>query len=1371
MRLVFSGATALLIACSVPAVAATFLDNFDTDTTANYTSTDLLSNNAGTGAVVRVIDGGDSDNLVITNPTHTAGALQTSFMHNTAALAIGETVLLDVNDATHGSLEVTGLIVSRLNPITTSVAPGGGDGRTTADFVTASLRFGTSSFQSERFVAGPSTQVTVTPPDFTQVNGVYVQRITEDNFAFGYVNADASLTMAGQYDNAAFGPGGAFVGVYSDIRSNTYSGTVDNLRINSVAAPFVSIDRQTGQVTLSNASATGAGILGYELKSLTNGSFTQTGWTSVSDNYDKTSAGGAGPLDLNDDWIKLTTTGDAHDLSEYNFSVTPGDAATLTNANAVNLGNVWLRTPLEDVTAKISLADRVISVPVVYTGTKILSGDFNGDGLLTPADYTLFLGGLGSNFTGLSLAEAYLKGDLNGDLKRDLLDFSLFEVAYDTANGAGAFGLIGTVSVPEPSSAVLLVLGAIGLATRRRKALRSLTRRAAMLLGAMVLVAGTASAAPFLDDFSIDSTADYSSRAVLGRQGSVLPTTTVVGGKLQVTSAGSGNFVTQSLILHDTATLGAGERLTVDIDMLGGAFGGSGSEMFGLALSAGFQVGVPLPSSSTTNVDVRDDEFSFLFGGFRNSGGRDVFRSGGYVAVDGTSPAEESIDQGVSASNTDAALANIRKLFIARSATAANEYSLGWIDNLSAPHVVRTLTMDLGANPHIGFFTDTRNASLNQLVDNLQVAASPALQLGLLVDPTTGQMRIENNTEAGVSMDSYQITSALGNLDKNGWTSLFDQNLAGFPAGATPTDPNGWVEAPNAGTGELAEYYLNDEASPSTIAVAGGLNLGSAYNGTGQADDLVFFYHNSATGQVVQGTVAFGTIEGPSVPGDYDGNGLVNAADYSIWKSAFGSNVPVAGDGADGNGDGVVNLADYTVWRDNLGAGSLGALQSTTSVVPEPTTALLLVGGLAVAMMVRAGGRRTHGPLACVLLLLAAASTASAARHLDRDYRLGDDAAEGASAGTNVDLDGFGLATYDSNGVPDEGNYQDIDSIGGDPAYVNVAGRPFANGSVLGIEFDGNDYLARNNDASLSHFGGLGNPRNNPPQNPYDNFANITTRGLQLWARPASSTGARQDLVNDTYQFGVHITATNTWGMTWGSLSNATAGNVTDSTTAVAFGQWTHLMQHSFGTDGAVLYVNGVAVAQSGLDSGRTYTSHAAGANLDLTLGVGLDKASNFFTGTLDDVEVYVAGNNTGVSPVNANITQPGQDWGTFNIATDNEFIAATLAGKDAGDVNLDGLVNSADVTAFVSNWNYVNDLVGAQVGDLVSRMKGDLNFNGRVDIDDALVLHRRLLGLGLGGLELGALQTSTVPEPSSAVALALFGIVALGVRTKWWCV
>jgi hypothetical protein len=54
-------------------------------------------------------------------------------------------------------------------------------------------------------------------------------------------------------------------------------------------------------------------------------------------------------------------------------------------------------------------------------------------------------------------------------------------------------------------------------------------------------------------------------------------------------------------------------------------------------------------------------------------------------------------------------------------------------------------------------------------------------------------------------------------------------------------------------------------------------------------------------------------IEGGASVGDFNGDGMVDGADYTLWADGDAS--------ADANGDGVVDLADYTIWSDNLGAG------------------------------------------------------------------------------------------------------------------------------------------------------------------------------------------------------------------------------------------------------------------------------------------------------------------------------------------------------------------------------------------------------------------------------------------------------------------
>jgi len=53
-------------------------------------------------------------------------------------------------------------------------------------------------------------------------------------------------------------------------------------------------------------------------------------------------------------------------------------------------------------------------------------------------------------------------------------------------------------------------------------------------------------------------------------------------------------------------------------------------------------------------------------------------------------------------------------------------------------------------------------------------------------------VRVRNQTGAAVNIDYYEIKSASGALNSATWSSLQDQNQAGFPAGNG--SGNGWEE-------------------------------------------------------------------------------------------------------------------------------------------------------------------------------------------------------------------------------------------------------------------------------------------------------------------------------------------------------------------------------------------------------------------------------------------------------------------------------------------------------------------------------------------------------------------------------------------------
>lgn len=238
-----------------------------------------------------------------------------------------------------------------------------------------------------------------------------------------------------------------------------------------------------------------------------------------------------------------------------------------------------------------------------------------------------------------------------------------------------------------------------------------------------------ADAALMHDDFSSDTSANYTRIASLARSGSRLPAMTIAGGELTLSTVGTGHGsgssgVTQTHILHNTAVLDVGEILLLDVDLLNSSFGTNVSEVIGLTVVAqGAFPGIsPVPPGS--NQDVRDSQVAQIHAGFRNQNASPLrFRTDVYNGPDvvGKGEPENTGDLVSSITGDDPSLDAITSVFIARY--GVNDYAMGWIENGIVPHVIRTVNVDLGATPRVGIFTDTRNSSFNQTVDNFRIVA------------------------------------------------------------------------------------------------------------------------------------------------------------------------------------------------------------------------------------------------------------------------------------------------------------------------------------------------------------------------------------------------------------------------------------------------------------------------------------------------------------------------------------------------------------------------------------------------------------------------------------------------------------------------
>jgi len=443
----------------------------------------------------------------------------------------------------------------------------------------------------------------------------------------------------------------------------------------------------------------------------------------------------------------------------------------------------------------------------------------------------------------------------------------------------------------------------------------------------------------------------------------------------------------------------------------------------------------------------------------------------------------------------------------------------------------------------------------------------------------------------------------------------------------------------------------------------------------------------------------------------------------------------------------------------------------------------------------------THRVFSALMALTAALllSTPSFATvSLDRDLRMGEGA---AGAGGAVPENGVAGQVVGS-GVTNSAAGDTVDNQGpsgsylglvqqGDPVYANVVTGPFARPGTssgdTGILFDGTDDLLR------------GIPLNRPDEivtfvPGHFDYAPATTRGLQGWVYPqASALGSSgspttfQSIVFDTiFSGGPAINAEGQWTQInsfHGDGANG-IGVVPASVDVPAGDTWYHVMHHNFdateasspqivpGTGAArpftsVLYVDGVAVSANndnvnlGGDPDFDGLLVVGAAELDTDNASTIEGFGNHFSGVVDNLEMYVHGSG----------------FGTFDLFSDNAWIANEIANTVPGgvlvngDVNKDGTVNQSDVAPFVAGWLSSNELAGTHnsiaAGDWNTWDNGDMNHDGITDLGDLFIMNQALASAGVAGISASMLSGGAVPEPSTVVLIALAASATLLKRPR----
>jgi hypothetical protein len=679
------------------------------------------------------------------------------------------------------------------------------------------------------------------------------------------------------------------------------------------------INRATGAISIKNNSNAPLPIDAIKITSA-GGGLNAANWTPVANAYDE--APGNGSVDPNDPWTVVAST--PFELSEAEQSV-GGDGGSIGVGQTVTLGNAWVKSVIEDVAIEVTLTSGVVTpASVAFSGTPYARADLNVDGVLSAADWPLFVSNLLSDVSALSDVASALKGDFNGDGAVTIVDYAAFKDDYDAANGVGAFQAM-LASVPEPSTLSLLLGGAFAVAARTRRRTRQGIAAAAAV--GVLAAAQSAQAAPV--DFTTFTLEGYTPSMVengtvfTAPQWTATPTTAThnTNGDASVfyspSSAMNKRFIGRVTPRSDDDVIG----FVLGFDPGDAQIGSSADYMLidwkGATQTANFvdpdifttfhfltpggEMPVGLALSRVTGGPTADELWQHENLPEDSSGGVAELARGTTL---GASPYNRSggshlFDITYTSTNVKVVVDGVEQFNVAGSFPDGRFglYS-GW---QSPPPIFSTFET---------------------------VPATGFSGLSLTVDRANGAVSLRNTGSVAVELDYYQIDSALNSLNVSGWNSLSDQNFQSIGAG----NGQSWDEAGGSDANSLGEAFL---LAKSTIAGNATIALGTAYNNSINGEDLTFTYR-LPSGLVLTGAVNYIGEAPAGLAGDYDGDNDVDGADFLVWQRSFGA---VGSNPADGNGNNVVDAADLTIWKNNFGA--VGAA-SAAAAVPEPTALVLL---------------------------------------------------------------------------------------------------------------------------------------------------------------------------------------------------------------------------------------------------------------------------------------------------------------------------------------------------------------------------------------------------------------------------------------------
>jgi hypothetical protein len=354
-----------------------------------------------------------------------------------------------------------------------------------------------------------------------------------------------------------------------------------------------------------------------------------------------------------------------------------------------------------------------------------------------------------------------------------------------------------------------------------------------------------------------------------------------------------------------------------------------------------------------------------------NSGGFASFTGGANLAVTNTGQLYADTGGTLTLNLTGVSSVQLSGGSIAKGGTTINNGNFQWtgvmIDgNFTNNSANFTMTGSSGRNLFTG--TLANNGTIVQSGGNTDVGSG-----GTVANQSGGLYDILDDSDIGQGFQGGFLTNA-GTFRKSGGSGTTSISIpfsntgtiviasGTLLAGGTLTlGSTGTVEIKLGGT-TAGNDYGKLFASPTLaangtlkVALTGGFNpaLGNSFDIldssnpiTGSFTNLILPTLNAGLVWNVNSLLTTGVISVMAeIQGDYNRNGVVDAADYVVWRKTLnqtGANLP-----ADGNHSGTVDTADLDLWRSRFGLTSGRGGSVDAEPVPELSSLCFATAGLA----------------------------------------------------------------------------------------------------------------------------------------------------------------------------------------------------------------------------------------------------------------------------------------------------------------------------------------------------------------------------------------------------------------------------------------